>query len=113
MSYIFTLILLVLIAGIGLLYHRLRLQNQRLDHALAQLDELGTGRLTSREPQLVLTLRVLDPIAVAKRESRSARILADRLPVMVQKMVYQQVMKEVGEELAARDIDVELNVEYR
>lgn len=113
MSYIIALILLILIAGLGLLYQRLRIQNRRLDHALARLNELGPGRLSSREPRLVLTLRVLDPIAVAKRESRSARILADRLPVMVQKMVYQQIMKEVGEELAARDIDVELNVEYR
>lgn len=65
------------------------------------------------EPDLVLTLRVLDPIALAKRESRSARMLADKLPVMVRKMVYQEVMKELEEELTERDIAVEMQIEYR
>jgi hypothetical protein len=67
----------------------------------------------AQEPELVLTLRVLDPIALAKRESRSARILADKLPVMVRKMVYQEVMKELESELAEREIDVEMHIEYR
>lgn len=65
------------------------------------------------EPDLILTLKVLNPIAVAKRESRSARVLADKLPVMVRKMVYQGVMKELQEEMIEREVDVELNIEYR
>ena len=36
---------------------------------------------TSQDPELILTLRVLDPISLAKRESRTGRLLADRLPV--------------------------------
>lgn len=68
---------------------------------------------SEQEPELVLTLRVLDPIALAKRESRSARVLADKLPVMVRKMVYQEVMKELESELAEREIDVEMHIEYR
>lgn len=67
----------------------------------------------AHDPDLVLTLRVLDPIAIAKRESRSARVLADKLPVMVRKMVYQEVMKELEGELAEREIDVEMHIEYR
>ena len=35
---------------------------------------------SEQEPELVITLRVLNPIALAKRESRSARVLADKLP---------------------------------
>lgn len=66
-----------------------------------------------KEPEVIITLRVLDPIALAKRESRSARVLADKLPVMVRKMVYQEVMKELEEELAEREIDVEMQLEYR
>ncbi|WP_100640645.1 hypothetical protein [Marinobacter salexigens] len=66
-----------------------------------------------KEPDLILTLKVLNPIAVAKRESRSARVLADKLPVMVRKMVYQGVMKELEKEMVEREIDVELNIEYR
>ena len=68
---------------------------------------------TSQDPELILTLRVLDPICLAKRESRTGRLLADRLPVMTRKMVYQEVMKELEVELEERDIDVEMHIEYR
>ena len=68
---------------------------------------------SEQEPELVITLRVLNPIALAKRESRSARVLADKLPVMVRKMVYQEVMKELEEEMSEREIDVEMQIEYR
>jgi len=68
---------------------------------------------SEQEPELVITLRVLDPIALAKRESRSARVLADKLPVMVRKMVYQEVMKELEEELTEREIEVDMQIEYR
>ena len=56
---------------------------------------------------------MLNPIALAKRESRSARVLADKLPVMVRKMVYQEVMKELEEEMSEREIDVDMQIEYR
>ena len=56
---------------------------------------------------------MLDPIAIAKRESRSGRMLADKLPVMVRKMVYQEVMKELEAEMAEREIDVQMHIEYR
>jgi len=68
---------------------------------------------SEQEPELVITLRVLDPIALAKRESRSARVLADKLPVMVRKMVYQEVMKELEAEMTEREIDVDMQIEYR
>ena len=68
---------------------------------------------SEQEPELVITLQVLDPIALAKRESRSARVLADKLPVMVRKMVYQEVMKELEEEMTEREIEVDMQIEYR
>ena len=68
---------------------------------------------SEQEPELVITLRVLDPIALAKRESRSARALADKLPVMVRKMVYQEVLKELENEMAEREIEVDMQLEYR
>lgn len=68
---------------------------------------------THQDPELVLTLRVRDPIALAKRESRTGRVLADRLPVMTRKMVYQEVMKELERELDERDIEVDMHIEYR
>ena len=68
---------------------------------------------TTRDPELILTLRVIYPLSLAKRESRTGRMLADRLPVMTQKMVYQEVMKELETELEERNIDVEMCIEYR
>ncbi|MEX2475610.1 hypothetical protein [Marinobacter sp.] len=80
---------------------------------IAQMMESDDITEPDRDPELVLTLKVVDPIALAKRESRSARVLADHLPVMVRKMVYQEVMKELELELAERDIDVQIHIEYR
>lgn len=86
------------------------LEQRKLIRHMMESDDIENAE---QDPELVLTLRVLDPIAIAKRESRSARVLADRLPVMVRKMVYQEVMKELESELAEREIDVEMHIEYR
>lgn len=64
-------------------------------------------------PGPLLTLHVLDPIALARRESRSARLLADRLPETVIKLVYQGVMKELEKEMKEREIPVTMRLEYR
>ena len=86
------------------------LEQRKLIARMMESDNIANPE---QDPEVVLTLRVLDPIAIAKRESRSARVLADKLPVMVRKMVYQEVMKELETELAEREIDVEMNIEYR
>lgn len=88
-------------------------QRKLISRIMAQTIEGPEIPSLKKEPDLVLTLKVLNPIAVAKRESRSARVLADKLPVMVRKMVYQGVMKELEEEMAERGIDVEMHIEYR
>lgn len=80
---------------------------------IARMKENDDIADSEQEPELVITLRVLNPIALAKRESRSARVLADKLPVMVRKMVYQEVMKELEAEMTEREIDVEMQIEYR
>lgn len=80
---------------------------------IAQMMESDNITGPEQDPELILTLRVVNPIALAKRQSRSARVLADKLPVMVRKMVYQEVMKELEEELAEREIDVKMQIEYR
>lgn len=99
----------ILVLFSGFLYWQILEQRKVIRQIMEQdrIDEPGA------DPELVLTLKVLDPIAVAKRESRSARILADRLPVMVSKMVYQEVMKELEQELQEREIDIHMQLEYR
>ena len=86
------------------------MEQRKLIEQMTETDQL-TG--LEKGPELVLTLRVLDPIALAKRESRSARLMADKLPVMVRKMVYQELMKELEAEMAEREIEVEMHLEYR
>jgi hypothetical protein len=88
-------------------------QRKLISRMMAQTAENNEISSREKEPDLVLTLKVLNPITVAKRESRSARVLADKLPVMVRKMVYQGLMKELEEEMVERGIDVEMHIEYR
>ncbi|WP_323750943.1 hypothetical protein [Marinobacter sp.] len=65
------------------------------------------------DPELAIILKVVDPIGLAKRESRAGRIMGDRLPTMAKKMVYQEVLKELATELESREIDVDIQIEYR
>ncbi|WP_235937731.1 hypothetical protein [Marinobacter caseinilyticus] len=113
MEYFFTVMFVLLSIITAFLFWQLRAQRHALSDAVERLHTLDPSSAKAREPEIVLTLKVIDPIALAKRESRSARILADRLPVMTRKMVYQQVMAELSVELDERGIDVEMNIEYR
>ena len=99
----------ILVLFSGFLYWQI-LEQRKVIRQIMEHDRIDES---GGDPELLLTLKVLDPIAVAKRESRSARMLADRLPVMVSKMVYQEVMKELEQELQEREIDVYMQLEYR
>lgn len=110
----FLLILsLLLVVFSGLLCWQVIEQRKIITRMMAQTMDNDQQSHLENEPDLILTLKVLNPIAVAKRESRSARVLADKLPVMIRKMVYQEVMKELEEEMVERGIDVEMHIEYR
>lgn len=113
MNTILSILFLALLALTASLWWQVRRQRYQLQAAEDQLEALAGSTGDDREPEMVITLRVIDPIGLAKRESRSARLLADRLPVMVRKMVYEQVMKELGEELRERQIEAEMAIEYR
>lgn len=113
MAYILAVMFTMLLSLTVALFWQLRLQKSALAEAMQTLGLVdGTGDALP-DPDMVLTIRIIDPITIAKRESRSARVLADQLPIMVRKMVYRQVMTELGEELSGRGIDVEMNIEYR
>ncbi|WP_162628806.1 hypothetical protein [Marinobacter bohaiensis] len=108
------LCVLALTVVAALLFFRLRQQARLLEDARERIAALGQPLDESlEEPYLVLTVRVLDPLGVARRESRSARIMADHMPNMISRRVYQEVMREVGAELTSRGIEAEMNVEYR
>ena len=40
-------------------------------------------------------------------------MLSEKLPGMVRKMVYQEVLKELESEMAEREIEVDMQLEYR
>ena len=111
-TFLLTLSLLLAVFS-GFLCWQVMEQRKLISRIVAQAMESDQQPHLEKEPELILTLKVLNPIAVAKRESRSARVLADKLPVMIRKMVYQGVMKELEEEMVERGIDVEMNIEYR
>lgn len=113
MAYILAVMFAVLSSLTIVLFWQFRLQKQALAEAMQTLGVVDGAADALPDPDMVLTVKILDPLTIAKRESRSARVLADHLPVMVRKMVYQQVMTELGEELSSRGIDVEMNIEYR
>lgn len=104
-----TVLSILLVLFSGFVYWQV-LEQRKVIARMMENDDIADSE---QEPELVITLRVLDPIALAKRESRSARVLADKLPVMVRKMVYQEVMKELEEEMTEREIDVDMQIEYR
>lgn len=109
MTILLLMLSLVLAMTSAWLFWQVRLQKALIEEAMRE----SHGPDNSREPKLILTLCVRDPIALARRESRSARMLADRLPVMVTKLVYQEVMNELQKELEERDIAVDMQLEYR
>ncbi|TVP53864.1 MAG: hypothetical protein EA349_12885 [Halomonadaceae bacterium] len=114
MLIILALLLTLLTATLLLLLRYALQQRQALQAALNEMEQLNPApgaRVTA--PEMVLTIKVLNAIEVAKRESRSARIVAPHMPVTVRKMVYKQVMREVGMELSQRGIESEINVEFR
>ena len=107
-------ILLFVVSGFLALISAWLIWQIRAQKALIeQIRQESHGPDLAKDPELLLTLKVLDPIALARRESRSARLLSDRLPVMVTKLVYQEVMKELQKELEERDIPVVMQLDYR
>lgn len=112
MLYLTTTLLALALAVTVWLLIQVRQQQNKLSALKNRLDKLADIDMTE-EPDILLTLRVVDPLALARRESRSARVLGDRLPITVKKMVYQQVMREVAEELKQRNVEAVIQMEYR
>src|SRR5690554_1868051 len=84
--------LTLLVFSALLLWHFL--EQRKMIHQMLENEGIPD---TTRDPELILTLRVIDPLSLAKRESRTGRMLADRLPVMTQKMVYQRSEEHTSE----------------
>lgn len=109
MSYLLLVLFFILTITTGILFWQLH----RHKTALASALEHDRSSHIEHDPEMVITVKLTDPIALAKRESKSARLIADYLPATVVKMVYQEVMSELEKELAERDIGALMTIEYR
>ncbi len=61
-------------------------------------------------PEYRVAIEILDPISVARRESKLARLVTDLAPTLITKEVYKRVQKEVGESMDQRGIESKVTV---
>ncbi|MEQ6884707.1 hypothetical protein [Salicola sp. Rm-C-2C1-2] len=108
MAIVTTIGLLVLIGVGGWSLYRVREQRRRIEHALARVADPDVP-----PPEMLMTVRVLNPIEVARRESTSARLVGDYMPETVRRIVFRQLTTELDEALSERGIESEISVEYR
>lgn len=108
MAILTTLAFLILIGLSGWTLFRLREQRRRVQHALARVADPGMP-----PPEMLMTVRVLNPIDVARRESTGARLVGDYMPETVRRIVFRQLTTELDEALSERGIESEISVEYR
>ncbi|XOZ34546.1 hypothetical protein ACMDCT_04755 [Halomonadaceae bacterium KBTZ08] len=108
MAIVTTIGLLILIALSAWALYHLREQRRRIEHALARVADPEVP-----PPEMLMTVRVLNPIEVARRESASARLVGDYMPETVRRIVFRQLTTELDEALSERGIESEISVEYR
>ena len=108
MHYLLSLVLVLLIALTTWLWRRAVEQRERLEHALTRIADPDTP-----EPEMLMTVRVLNPLEVARRESASARLIGGYMPETFRRMVFRQLTEELDDALSERGIESEISVEYR
>ena len=62
----------------------------------------------NKDPQLRLVIKIKDPIALAKRESKFARMAIGIAPAFIIKEVYKQLRKEVVMALEEQEVDADV-----
>ena len=108
MSFLITLVLLTMVGLSGWTLYCLRQQRRRVEHALMRVADPELP-----PPEMLMTVRVLNPIEVARRESAGARLVGDYMPETVRRIVFRQLTSELDEALSERGIESEISVEYR
>ncbi len=116
-------IILLLIVVIALCWHNYRLtcaQENTVSALKQQLRKLGEdskphafANIDPRmfKPEMQLTVRVKEPIALAKREDKMARMFADFLPALIVQKVYEQVRDEIKQGLIDNQVDADVEIE--
>lgn len=93
---------------------------RRWQHVEAELErlsrELQTADGTTREwvkgqGDMILTVEVLNPIELARQNSRIGSQLASVAPRLVRRRVYERVADELAAELADRGVEADVKVQ--
>ena len=119
-----TLLIIILLAVVmGLCWHNYRIacvHEKTVAGLQKQLTELGADIKpeafdnidpSNFKPEMQLTVRVKDPIALAKREDKMARMFADFLPSLIIQKVYEQVQDEVKQGLIDNHVEADVDIE--
>lgn len=109
------LAVLIVLAGIGIYLYRISVLVGRIRKASGKLSyrEQGRAGAASGEagPGCRILIELADPIALAHRESKMARIVSDIAPHMITRAVYRQLCREVRQSLAQREIDARVTIQ--
>ncbi len=121
MNTLIIIILLVVVAALCLHNYRIaRVHEHTVDLLRKQLLDLGSDMKpdafdhidpSTFKPEMQITVRVKDPIALAKREDKMARMFADFLPALIIQKVYEQVRDEVIQGLVDENVDADVDIE--
>ncbi|MDM8517096.1 hypothetical protein QUF76_12915 [Desulfobacterales bacterium HSG16] len=76
----------------------------------SMISEIVDDQSVSQKPQLRVAIEVLDPIHIARRESKLACLVTGIIPDFVTKEVYKNVQKEVSISMKERDIDANVTI---
>lgn len=97
------------------LFYHLQQTRQKLASYEKELEDLRLAlcegeRPQSHTPEIMMTVKLLDPITVAKRASNLAKIASGTAPHVVIRKTYEQVVRETLEHMAERNIEVEIEL---
>ncbi|MGK2876104.1 MAG: hypothetical protein ACSLEW_10780 [Nocardioides sp.] len=103
----------VLAAGCGVLWLRARILDRRATELRAALDRLApAGALPVANPtgRRIITVEILNPLAVATRESRAGGVLGTVAPALVTRIVYDQACRQIQEGLTEEGVEAEVRI---
>ncbi len=108
----------ILIAGIfilsGFFYKYVKKTSTLVDQVKKDVKEFGQSQKMDKpapddpKPDFRVVIEVVDPLALACRESKAARFVEDIAPVYLTREVYKQLQKEFT--LAMKERGIEANV---
>lgn len=91
-------------------WQRVAEQLQTLSAQTGASDERARAALVHDADAMVLSVEVLNPLELARANSRIGSSLAGVAPGLVRKRVYQQVARELGDELAERGVEANIEI---